>query len=863
MSLQPGQEGDTRRRPISGASVDSIMNSYLPPRESTPESVFVMGEALGSASEHGLSDVPPTSLMQRQHEELPPIPTLHPVSGHDVDEQRDSRSAQAASYSSAVGRRSQPVLAPTATWSAPTGWSDQSLGMDESYDRSSKALLADHPVSTHVLQGNESEDEDPVSYYLDKSDGDLAEISRADANILSLADPRDDVDSIAMPYIHRTPSQWGDTDSIVDQYTADRPAGGASGTYRRRPTEPDTPTYDRRSMDPLSRRDSVASMGVYSGVDSDEDNSIYSSPLRKGYSGHTPRKPMYMGVHGDSSLLSLTDPSTDPVPLSNDYDTFALGDDHEDLQGADREWDEKPMRMMQRWSVRGCVNMSMLAILTLSVLMLFLGYPVLHAYTETAARNSVHFANVATNSLPFTGGQQNVRTSLIDPDTPPDVYYRQRTRNNKRMKLVFSDEFNKAGRTFYPGDDPFWQAEDLHYWQTENLEWYDPDAVTTENGNLVIRLMQKPEHGLNFRGGMLSGWNRFCFTGGYVETRLILPGYNNVSGLWPAVWAMGNLGRAGYGASTDGMWPYSYDTCDVGTMPNQTWLPSQGGGPIAAESSGRYVSQNGPGLSYLKGQRLSRCTCTDSDDHPGPRHPDGSFVGRSAPEIDMLEATANNGPDEHGQASMSLQIAPFDAAYNVTDPSAFVVYRDPVHNATKNDYTGSVFQQAVSAKVNISDAAYQYTGAQFDTYAFEYEPGATNDSYITWFISGKPVVNLDAAAIGPNQGTEIGPRTIPEEPMYLILNLGISPSFVWINWDELMDHFPYEFRIDYVRVYQDEDRISEDSLSCSPSRFPTKDYIERHLEAYTNPLLTSWDLPADQGGYNQPFPGNRLLGQCS
>jgi hypothetical protein len=32
------------------------------------------------------------------------------------------------------------------------------------------------------------------------------------------------------------------------------------------------------------------------------------------------------------------------------------------------------------------------------------------------------------------------------------------------MKLVFSDEFNTDGRTFYPGDDPFWEAEDLHYW---------------------------------------------------------------------------------------------------------------------------------------------------------------------------------------------------------------------------------------------------------------------------------------------------------------------------------------------------------------------------------------------------------------
>jgi beta-glucanase (GH16 family) len=33
---------------------------------------------------------------------------------------------------------------------------------------------------------------------------------------------------------------------------------------------------------------------------------------------------------------------------------------------------------------------------------------------------------------------------------------------------------------------------------------------------------------------------------------------------------MGNLGRMGYGGTLDGMWPYSYDSCDTGTMPNQT-----------------------------------------------------------------------------------------------------------------------------------------------------------------------------------------------------------------------------------------------------------------------------------------------------
>lgn len=48
-----------------------------------------------------------------------------------------------------------------------------------------------------------------------------------------------------------------------------------------------------------------------------------------------------------------------------------------------------------------------------------------------------------------------------------------------------------------------------------------------------------------------------------IEVSVQLPGSGQISGLWPAVWTMGNLGRPGYGATTDGMWPYSYQGCDV------------------------------------------------------------------------------------------------------------------------------------------------------------------------------------------------------------------------------------------------------------------------------------------------------------
>lgn len=70
---------------------------------------------------------------------------------------------------------------------------------------------------------------------------------------------------------------------------------------------------------------------------------------------------------------------------------------------------------------------------------------------------------------------------LIDLETPDSVYTIQSFRDpSTELQLVFSDEFNEEGRSFYPGrvylvlrtcdghlvgDDPYWEAVDLHYWQ--------------------------------------------------------------------------------------------------------------------------------------------------------------------------------------------------------------------------------------------------------------------------------------------------------------------------------------------------------------------------------------------------------------
>ncbi|KAI0257679.1 beta-glucan synthesis-associated [Lactifluus subvellereus] len=508
-----------------------------------------------------------------------------------------------------------------------------------------------------------------------------------------------------------------------------------------------------------------------------------------------------------ASLFSLSpDPESWGSHLSPNY---TEPDDY--LHNPDPRRDKDNDRGRNIFTWRGLSNLGCLAVLILALIALFAGYPIITFFTKSplSRQGGFNFGGVnSSGQVPQISGAR----SLIDNDTPQNRFTRSSFHDpSQELQLVFSDEFNVDGRTFYPGDDPYWEAVDLHYWQTGNLEWYDPGAIMTRNGALEITLSQKASHDLQYTGGMLSTWNKFCFTGGLLETSVTLPGANNVFGLWPAIWTMGNLGRAGYGASLEGMWPYTYDSCDVGTLANQT----KDGLPLAATENGDPYHDNI--LSYLQGQRLSRCTCP-GEAHPGPLHSDGTFVGRSAPEIDVFEATVHTGT-LLGQVSQSCQFAPFNHGYIWPNQTNSVVY-DPT--VTKiNPYKGGVFQQAVSGLTDTDTAAYEENGANFAVYGFEYKPG-TDNAYITWISSNKTSWTLLSAGVGPDPITEISARPIPQEPMYIIANVGISPLFGPIDFQHL--NFPVTMRIDYIRVYQPKDQIN---IGCDPEAFPTSAYINQ------------------------------------
>jgi len=63
----------------------------------------------------------------------------------------------------------------------------------------------------------------------------------------------------------------------------------------------------------------------------------------------------------------------------------------------------------------------------------------------------------------------NIRRKLIDPSTPSSATSKTALDGSK-MDLVFSDEFNTDGRTFWPGDDPYFTAVNIWYGVTQDLE---------------------------------------------------------------------------------------------------------------------------------------------------------------------------------------------------------------------------------------------------------------------------------------------------------------------------------------------------------------------------------------------------------
>lgn len=404
-------------------------------------------------------------------------------------------------------------------------------------------------------------------------------------------------------------------------------------------------------------------------------------------------------------------------------------------------------------------------------------------------------------------------------------------RSRGELELVMSDEFDTPGRTFANGADPKWTALERADDTNGGQVYYSPDnaeTVVDEAGVGALRIttsrLAAPRAGKPLQSAQLQGWNKFCFTGGAVEVRARVPAN---SGTWPSLWLLGNLARAVYTASGDGVWPWSYDAC-----------------------------------LELDAARLP------------PRTPPQKWPGRGAAEMDLVEARTSAASPHLEYASFSLQVAPrVPPAYmpawgSFPSPQPRVPNGEPLGHGVDGSWYSDLTLGA-GAAVNAwwygprdvpgsNDAITgsvagmpRFGGGAYHTFGLEWrlpdpsDPAAplgflrfTYDGDLVLEIGGG-ALNRSYVACGAARTPRLGgrreaccfetpPRLLPDEPTYLILSQAVG------NWADGLAGFEREagdsgsahLLVDWVRVWQ---RRGQRRLGCDPPNLPTAELMAEGL----------------------------------
>nr|BEK99910.1 1,6-beta-transglycosylase [Pleurochrysis haptonemofera] len=445
-----------------------------------------------------------------------------------------------------------------------------------------------------------------------------------------------------------------------------------------------------------------------------------------------------------------------------------------------------------------------------------------------AAKSASHSSKGASASPDSTSDD---KCCWCDPDTPPSAMTAIGS-DSQVYQLVFSDEFNDPNRDFANGKDKKWTALDVGDTSNHGAAFFRPEqAVVMKDHNfskisaLRIRTENKSHTGISPEGepihmpyssAMLQSWNKFCFTGGILEFRARLP---RGAGYWPALWAFGNLGRAVYQNSNTGLWPWSYDECDADLVLPPTDPP----------------------------QRIS--ACMDFDLEKDGLH---AFQGRGATELDVLEgAVTNSGLDSY--AVGSLQLSPGIPPY----------FRPPMFGFPTAEGPGSWYaglKLGEKGKLNngwygppygsecltgcpdaLSGGLTELSDLDTRYWTFRMEWTLGPDGGLTWKYDDALVWSMPASSFGeysvcshkPGEKDNCWrtpPRKMPQEPMSLVMNTAIG---TWNGGVSAVDgqHWPADFYVDYVRVWQ-----SEVNIGCDPPDYPTAAYIDKHSFLYGEPV---------------------------
>lgn len=451
-------------------------------------------------------------------------------------------------------------------------------------------------------------------------------------------------------------------------------------------------------------------------------------------------------------------------------------------------------------------------------------------------------AAVAMTALPLA-----VQAGWLDRDTPADALATTSLVDGAAFDLVFSDEFQVDGRTFDDGHDPRWTATDKNDYTNTALHYFSKDKLTTGGGKLNITTTSES---ITFRAqddesfsmqtvtkdyisGMVQGWDKFCFTGGIIEVRAKLPGNPYAGGLWPAIWILGNLARATYVATSDWVWPWSYDECN---------------------------------RDLQRKQLISECS-------PNSHFGLNPHQGRGAPEIDIMEAMPGWGDAKPSDIkkpyfSASLQVSPgidsktrpkkgdfpikgkwyegMDYGKNTSQNIFF--YGD---KSIKKDDRYSYQTDALSGNTQMWGDTWQ----EYHTWRLEWQAPESDVSgqggFVKWFLDDELIYGIDGQVVGKPKGAKI-----PSEPMYVILNTGVSSTWGFPepcapgcacdcydckSWackcaiaPGFCESLPAHFLIDYVRVYQNKADPNQ-KVGCSTPERPTAKFIQGNRQRFMQP----------------------------
>jgi beta-glucanase (GH16 family) len=166
---------------------------------------------------------------------------------------------------------------------------------------------------------------------------------------------------------------------------------------------------------------------------------------------------------------------------------------------------------------------------------------------------------VQEDSAPGAALIDDVAFSASVQDDPPTTGW----------SLVWQDEFDGAGV-----DPSKWRVEDLHLNKNNELQYYAPDEVYLQDGNLVLRSQERSYWGydddgywrhFDYTSGLVESAGRFSTTYGRIEVCAKPPG---TQGIWPAHWML----------PTSGAWPPEIDIMELlGHQPNTVHMSQHWG----------------------------------------------------------------------------------------------------------------------------------------------------------------------------------------------------------------------------------------------------------------------------------------------